>query len=521
MKFCVWNHAPERTDEMLSILVVDDQREEREGIEFLIHELGLPLQVETAENGRAALAYLEKKPVDILFTDVRMPLMDGLQLTKQALSLQKGLKVILFSGFAEFEYAKTAISLGVSEYLLKPIHVEAFQSSLQKVIDELTHQAQLQITSQIKQSYVKKHVLFNLVNGLGMPSSMKGVALDLPDHYQGAILMEFEKNFFEDAEPDFEQFILTLLEGSSDYLNLNDCQSLLLFSRLPSRSFNSLLELGIHIRNSVQKKYKVNCYLAIHDEVIHLSELSACLIQLDQLMEYRFFSPDYFVFDAKTDFYVSDDRLPELSDHDLLNQIRRDLTDRDFFGVRANTELLYQKYAKQLQLSKLYVKYMFSSLYQDIMTSSAPIPETELSREIEKLYKADELKEIKEILFEAIARLEQQYSCSEFLHRDIAFVKQYIEEHYGEDLSLELLAARVHLSPHYLSSMFKKHTGYGLNKYIKHVRMKIAKDLLLQSHLKVSDICYQVGFQNVSYFCQNFRDFFGQTPERFRQANRR
>lgn len=155
------------------------------------------------------------------------------------------------------------------------------------------------------------------------------------------------------------------------------------------------------------------------------------------------------------------------------------------------------------------------------MTYSAPVTEIELSRGIEKLYKSEELKEIKEIIFEGIASLEQEYSSSEFLNRDIASVKQYIGDHYGEDLSLDLLAAKVHLSPHYLSSIFKKHTGYGLNKYIKNVRMKIAKNLLMQTHLKVSDICYKVGFQNVSYFCQNFRDFFGQTPEKFRQLHQK
>ncbi|WP_342438884.1 response regulator [Paenibacillus sp. FSL L8-0436] len=506
---------------MLSILVVDDQREEREGIEFLIHELGFPLHVVTAENGRKALDYLEHKSVDILFTDVRMPLMDGLQLSKKALSLQSRLKVILFSGFAEFEYAKTAISLGVSDYLLKPINVEAFQNTMQKVMDQLMDQKQENAASQIKQGYVKKHVLFNLVNGLGMPSSMKDVSFGLPDHYHGMVLMEFEKNFFENAEPDFEEFILSLLEGQIDYLNLNDCQSLLLFSQRQSWSFSSSHELGMHIRDSILKKYKVNCYLAIHDEITRLPDLSTALIQLDQLMEYRFFSPDFFVFDVKKDFYFADDWLPELSDNDLLDKIRSDLMARDFFSLRANTDLLYQKYAKQLQFSQLYVKYLFSSLYQEIMTYSAPIPEIELCRGIEKLYKSEELKEIKEIIFEGIARLEQEYSISEFLNRDIASVKQYIGEHYGEDLSLDLLAAKVHLSPHYLSSIFKKNTGNGLNKYIKNVRMKIAKDLLMQTHLKVSDICYKVGFQNVSYFCQNFRDFFGHTPEKFRQLNQK
>lgn len=293
------------------------------------------------------------------------------------------MKVILFSGFAEFEYAKTAISLGVSDYLLKPINVEAFQNTMQKVMDQLMDQKQENAASQIKQGYVKKHVLFNLVNGLGMPSFMKDVSFGLPDHYHGMVLMEFEKNFFENAEPDFEEFILSLLEGQIDYLNLNDCQSLLLFSQRQSWSFSSSHELGMHIRDSILKKYKVNCYLAIHDEITLLPDLSTALIQLDQLMEYRFFSPDYFVFDVKKDFYFADDRLPELSDNDLLDKIRSDLMDRDFFSLRANTDLLYQKYAKQLQFSQLYVKYMFSSLYQEIMTYSAPIPEIELCRGIE------------------------------------------------------------------------------------------------------------------------------------------
>ncbi|OKP73836.1 hypothetical protein A3842_21065 [Paenibacillus sp. P3E] len=506
---------------MLTILIADDQREEREGIEFLIDELGFVLHIEMAENGRKALEYLEQNPVDILFTDVRMPLMDGLQLTTEALNLNPKLKVILFSGFAEFEYAKTAISLGVSEYLLKPINVEAFQHTMQKVIAQLTDQKQENIASQIKLEYVKKHVLFNLVNGLGIPSSMKEISFELPDHYHGMFLLEFDKNFFENAGPEFEEFILSLLKDPVDYVNLNGCQSLLLFPHLPVGSPGSFHDLGTFLHDSILDNYKVHCYLAINDEITVLEDLSAALIRLDQLMEYRFFSPDFFVCEVKKDFYFSNDMLPGLSDGDLLNHIRNNLKERDIFSLRANTDLLYQKYANQAQFSQLYVKYMFSSLYQEIMTYSAPVSEIELSYGIEKIYKSEELKEIKEIIIAGIALLDQEDNSSEFLNRDIAAVKQYIEDHYGEDLSLDLLAAKIHLSPHYLSSIFKKNTGCGLNKYIKNVRMNIAKDMLQQTHLKVSDICYTVGFQNVSYFCQNFRDFFGQTPEKFRQYNQK
>lgn len=153
-----------------------------------------------------------------------MPLMDG-----QALQLQPQMKVILFSGFAEFEYAKTAISLGVSDYLLKPIHVDAFEETMQKVIQDITKQKQEDEASKMRKAYVKKHVLFTLVNGVGAPSSLKGPSLDLPAAYDRMLLLEFEKNFFEHAGTEFEGYVLSLLETPADYINLNGYQSLLLF----------------------------------------------------------------------------------------------------------------------------------------------------------------------------------------------------------------------------------------------------------------------------------------------------
>ena len=118
---------------MIHMLVVDDEAEEREGILFLLHKYGFNMETGQAPNGKAALDYLKNRAVDILFTDVRMPFMDGLTLAKEALLLQPNIRVILFSGFSEFEYAKTAISLGVREYILKPVNVEEFCTVMQRV----------------------------------------------------------------------------------------------------------------------------------------------------------------------------------------------------------------------------------------------------------------------------------------------------------------------------------------------------------------------------------------------------
>ncbi|WP_374019119.1 response regulator [Paenibacillus thiaminolyticus] len=503
---------------MLTILIADDQQEEREGIAFLIEELQFPLKVKFAENGKKALEFLRRQSADILFTDVKMPLMDGLQLTGQALQLQPQLKVIIFSGFAEFEYAKTAISLGVSDYLLKPIHVDAFQDTMHKVIQDITQQKQEDEASQMRKAYVKKHVLFTLVNGVGAPPSLKGASLELPAAYHRILLLECEKNFFEHVGAEFESYVLSLLDTPADYINLNGYQSLLLFPEAKCSSGLSYRDLAQLIHESILTRFNSICYVALNEGPAAIEDLAAGLNQLEQLMEYRFFSPDRFIFEETDDIvYDSDDT--DQCDSAILEKIRNNIKNRDIFGLKGNTEILYQKYEKQVQFSQLYVKYMFSNLCQEIVTHlMVDVSELDLNHGIEKIYRAEDIRDIKKIINEHVLRLEEKYTDSEAsCNRDIACITKYIEDHYADDLSLDSLAAKVYLSPHYLSSMFKKSMGCGLNKYIKNVRMQKAQELLTSTHLKVSDISSAVGYRDVSYFCQNYRDFYGRTPEKYRQ----
>ncbi|MCD9022649.1 response regulator transcription factor [Cohnella silvisoli] len=119
---------------MYRILVADDDKNEREGIRYLIDKLELPLRVSMAFNGRHALELFSQDAYDMLLTDIKMPFMDGLELAKQAKEIKPALKVIILSGHGEFEYAKKAILINVAEYLLKPIEPNEFEASLRKVI---------------------------------------------------------------------------------------------------------------------------------------------------------------------------------------------------------------------------------------------------------------------------------------------------------------------------------------------------------------------------------------------------
>jgi two-component system response regulator YesN len=101
--------------------------------------------------------------------------------------------------------------------------------------------------------------------------------------------------------------------------------------------------------------------------------------------------------------------------------------------------------------------------------------------------------------------------------REVLTVQKYIKEHYSADLSLETLSSLVYLTPDYLSRLFKKDTGKSLSQYTRQVRMEKAIELLYTTNKKVVDISAEVGYPNYSYFCQSFREYFGKSPERYRQ----
>ena len=102
---------------------------------------------------------------------------------------------------------------------------------------------------------------------------------------------------------------------------------------------------------------------------------------------------------------------------------------------------------------------------------------------------------------------------------EVAVVKNYIYQHYDEDLNLETLAEKVYLSSGYLSFIFKKETGMNLNRYIRVFRMEKAGELLKNTNMKVAQVSENVGFSNVSYFCRSFREFYGKSPESYRKGN--
>jgi Response regulator containing CheY-like receiver domain and AraC-type DNA-binding domain len=154
---------------MIQTLIVDDLNAELDVILYLIQKHELPLNTATASNGEEALEYMKNHYVELLITDIRMPFIDGLALSEDALKLNPELKIIISSGYTDFTYAKTAISLGVVEYLLKPIRPAEFVQIITHVVSQLNEDRQKKEMRSLQLSYSRDQITLQLINGNLLP----------------------------------------------------------------------------------------------------------------------------------------------------------------------------------------------------------------------------------------------------------------------------------------------------------------------------------------------------------------
>ncbi|MCI1476959.1 MAG: response regulator [Clostridium beijerinckii] len=507
---------------MLKILVVDDEDIEREGILFLLKKFQYNLEIIEAKNGKEAYFYLQENHVDILFTDIKMPFIDGLELTKLAINLYSDLKVIIFSGFHEFEYAKKALTLGVIDYILKPIDVNEFKKVIDSTLEKINYQKKQLESRNQNDLFIRRYILFCYINGTSLKLLSQEYNstynLDFLNGYSKIFMLEFGTGFFENAGLLFEKEVLPFLNFKHDYLNLNNSQSLIFIKKSNNYSNINYRETAELLLDIIKEKYSTNCYISLSNSIKSSDDIPIEISSLENLANNKFFLSDTYIF-SNDEIYESQLNDPEF-DYRLISEIQKDIENKNIISLRQSLELFYKKYHNKNKISQIYIKFILSSLIKDIYKA---LPESEFNEEstiIEKVYRLNTFNDIWNEILSLVDRFDTQ------LHQNTAsgsnaveLAKQYIAIHYGKDLNLDILASHVYLTPRYLSYVFIQETGCGINKYIKAIRMQKAKELLENTNMKIASICEKVGYNNVSYFCQSFREFYGKSPEKYRKKD--
>ena len=502
---------------MITILIVDDEKLERNGIKFLLKREQEEYNILEAENGKAALGILMDTHVDILFSDIKMPYMNGLELTEKAREMYPELEIVIFSGYNDFTYARDALRYGVVDYVLKPVNPEEFHKTFQKVTEKIRERLEVEEKHTKQEDYLKKYFLINYLYS-GTEEDYKKVIelngnMELSKPCKGMILAASSNNFFETEEEHFVQSLRDQLQRSFYYLNLNSNESLFVFLE----QYADYEKIANQLFQFFHQHYDTECYFAVSGNVDGVREMPEEFQRLEEMLEEKFYQPKQHILISGES--ARETEYEETEDSQVLSSITEDIKYKDIAHLWQDFRQLEQKYRNDKPFSEMYVKFVFSSILKEIYEEMGSTGEKSLSKQVDRLYRCKTIQEVLDITENSIRELEQHYEDkNEGFRREVTEVKSYISHHYAEELSVEMLATQVYLSAGYLSAIFKEETGMNLNRFIREVRMNKAKEMLESTSMKITQIAKEVGFFNTSYFCRSFREFFGSTPESCRRG---
>lgn len=501
------------------MLVVDDQRIERDGIKQLLKRLGTELEIFEAANGKAACEILKTQEIDLLLTDIKMPFMSGIELVKFARNMSPDLQIAIFSGFGEFSYAQEAIKYGVSDYILKPIKPQEFLQTVTRMLENCRRQVEEKEKKQSRDAFFYKYLLRKYILS-GKKEFLEELRLlndpengrDI-ERMQNLMLLNTDKNFFEEHGTELVEHLQQELNRKIEYLDMSEEEMLLIFYRSASDNYERIAGA---VAEKIRMRYGAECWIAVSRILQRPEEAPEAGQEIEALLEQKFYDTDRRIFSSKTE---NEQTAAKEQTVDYQKLMEEDIRRRDFAGLWKNFRNLQNKIREESLDSQMYVKFLFSELVQKLFKEMQGHNSMQLKEVIEAIYQAGNFTAVCSIAERCIQEFEK--SCSQ--HKDgsrgdVEQVKQYIARHVDEDLGIERLAAQVYLSQGYLSYIFKKETGMNLSRYIRQCRMERAKELLKETNMKIVQICEKVGFSNVSYFCQNFREYCGVSPERYRKG---
>ena len=499
---------------MRSVLIVDDERIEREGIAALLQMGNYNLEILEAVNGKEALTILREKNPEILLSDIRMPLMDGIELTHQAKILNSDIAVVIFSGFSDFNYAKEAIRNGVREYILKPVDPQEFRNVMDDIMSYLDEKKQNKAAIQKNQEFLGQYFLHKYIR-YGKPEVMDD-AMEIMDvswwsRIGRMLLLSGEDGFFENYDGDFEQMLTEELPFSFHYLNYDSDSSILCFEKNVKVDYYILAK---HIFQFVERSCGRQIYIAVSSQLEGKEAIPQGMKELESLMENRYYRTEQWIFMPDTNWENKENYELPL---EMVEKMEEDIKLHDIAHLWEHYDkfMKYKEYG--VGFSYIYMNFVCTNLIKS-MYMQMEYPVEKYTDIIEKMFHVESIQGVAEALEKTIHLFEQNlFSAKNSNRSEVEKVKSYIYAHYQEDISLEFLSSEVYLSPGYMSYIFKKETGEGLAQFIRKFRLEKAKELLCTTNKKIVQICAETGFTNSSYFCKSFREYYGCSPERFRK----
>ena len=531
---------------MQRVLVVDDEPRQRKILADFIREYRKEYEVFEAKNGEEALALCKEWKMDIIFSDIRMPKMDGLQMIERIREVNGHSRIVVISGYSDFQYAQKALDLRVYRYILKPIESNVIRETMVQMEEEIL---------QAKNSEHDKHIMTEKLNLL------------LP-LYRDHLISKWIKGECTTAELTETQRILGL--RGSGYIILTRITSHAREqndSRAAAEDFNEIrLNLKTRLSEVLQPyghisslfwKYDDDCIVSLmqqspphhkneHDKMVEelqamtdhmLHEFGITLSMGVGGVQEDLFTSAWQAFHTaeaaiRCHFYMNNSQIVCYTDiqHRYLKKLKNGFPFEDNLKQyvhghkplnagdlnRGIAQLLDHHYPEPKSLLD-YICGMMLHLHQSIQPIVSEETYDHLLQKINHTFQltiCTNLSLLKKHWIALLQEMADEVRRQKDNRNGILMERclQYIHMHYGEDLALEELAQKYYFNPSYFSTLFKRYTGKHFTAYMTELRLGIAHKKLLESDRKVYEIAQEVGYKDVKYFNKIFKKQYGLTP---------
>lgn len=510
----------------MRVAVVEDEDFIREGIQSLLKMLGGEYQlVGGAENGKTGLELIQREKPDIVITDIRMPDMDGLEMLRRIRESGLQVKTIVLSAYSEFEYARQAMKLGVMEYLLKPISIEEFSRALNalKIQIEKEKQAQTETLGTLEQ--VLRAVLY------GQLQTEKKIEEYLNSHYR-----------FNAKEPLIEICVYLgkgykakLHQAEKEWTSLLKMKSDLKFCIVHGDYEQTMLIVIYQFGKEKELERRIQCWMLQNSKSPNFGE-SIGWIKAENLsrLRERFETLHQYMdwgLSLGSDVLIAYPKVQQIQTAvctypiKLENQLKAELSTGNLPGAERTIEQFHAYFSNKRIYAPKDIKECYARLAWMIINVSKEInllAYDNLNQQglLDRIMGAKVFKELKNTVDTLMEEILSETGEEEIAHLTVKRTKSMIHEFYQTGITLDGMAAKLNITPEYLSRQFHKEVGETYSNYLKNYRINKAKELLLGTFMKQYEVAEAVGYTDAKYFSKVFKECTGYTPAEYRKANR-
>lgn len=528
------------------IMLVDDEEEVRTSMikKMKWDEAGFVV-VGDAENGRDALDKIEIYEPDVILTDIKMPYLDGLELARQVKENYPSIRIVVFSGFDDFEYAKQAIQCNVTEYILKPVNGEELTTILIRIRDSLNKEMEEKRSIEtLRESYkknlplLKEHFFLDVVHGKmdGGTIALKLQEYELQNLMGNSLVVACTEISLEQEKLNMsnqykEQAYLTLsvercleekLSGVYEYALFHSGGRIHMIIALEeAQSLSHLMVLLNHACKECKRIHGLDVTIGLGEAYSQLERVERSYKEAKAALGYQKIMGKGITIYIK-DMEPLNHRKPMeyLDDKDLIAAIKFG-SKEDIFRCIGGTFIKIHELKLHTIEYQLYIVnfvHMIVKLLNDtgIDTLSIFDNTVDLNELITSLQDSNDLESwLLQVCNKISAHIgiDRENATQNMINS----AKLLIEKHYSDPLlSVEVLCQHLHITPTYFSTIFKKETGQSYVSYLTRLRMEKAKEFIELSNEKTYVIARKVGYEDPNYFSYVFKKQFGVSPSRYR-----